>query len=101
MSELADADRTSSLPPVVQFAPPDIARRRIATWNGIQADAVEVVRRDSFQASFEAPSHLLIMCERAERDDGKTILEGRPRRQRMPRQEESPDQGMAGAWAYN
>jgi AraC family transcriptional regulator len=78
MSELT-ADRTDSLPSIVRFAPPDIARRRLATWNGIQTDSVEVVRREPFQADFEAPSHLLIMCERAERDDGETLLEGLPR----------------------
>jgi AraC family transcriptional regulator len=78
MSELA-ADRTDSASPVVQFAPPDIARRRIATWNGIQTDAVEVVRREPFQAGFQAPYHLLIMCERAERDEGETLVEGLPR----------------------
>jgi AraC family transcriptional regulator len=74
-----DADPMAILSPVVQFAPPDIARRRIATWNGIQTDAVEVVRREPFQAGFKAPCHLLIMCERAERDDGETLVEGLPR----------------------
>jgi hypothetical protein len=39
MSELT-ADRTDSLPSIVRFAPPDIARRRVATWNGIQTRAV-------------------------------------------------------------
>src|SRR6266542_1001042 len=52
---------------------------RIATWNGIQTDAVEVVRREPFQAGFRAPCHLLIMCERAERDGGETLVEGLPR----------------------
>ena len=52
MSELA-VDQTESLPPVVQFAPPDIARRRFATWNGIQTDAV--VRRARFEYDFRAP----------------------------------------------
>jgi len=78
MSESA-AVSTPTLLPVVQFAPSDIARRRIATWNGIRTDAVEVVRREPFQAGFKAPCHLLIMCERAERDDGETLLEGLPR----------------------
>jgi hypothetical protein len=64
--------------PVVQFAPPDIARRRIATWNGIQTDAVEVVRRAPFEYGFRASRHLLIMCERAERE-GETIVEGLPK----------------------
>jgi AraC family transcriptional regulator len=78
MSELGTI-RTDSLPPVVQFAPPDIARRRIATWNGIQTDAVEVVRRAPFEYGFRAPRHLLIMCERAERDEGETVVEGLPK----------------------
>lgn len=69
MSESAAVSMRTLLP-VVQFAPSDIARRRIATWNGIRTDAVEVVRREPFQASFKAPCHLLIMCERAERADG-------------------------------
>ncbi len=74
----SDADPTAILSPVVQFTPPDIARRRIAAWNGIQTDAVEVIRREPFQAGFKAPCHLLIMCERAERDDGETLVEGLP-----------------------
>ena len=78
MSELA-TDRTDSPSPLVQFVPPDIARRRIVTWNGIQTDAVEVVRREPFEAGFQAPYHLLIMCERAERDEGETLVEGLPR----------------------
>jgi AraC-like DNA-binding protein len=78
MSELT-ADRTDTAPPVVQFAPPDIARRRFATWSGIQTDAVEVVRRVPFEYDFRASRHLLIMCERAERDEGETIVEGLPR----------------------
>ena len=78
MSELA-ADRTDHLPSVVQFAPPDITRRRFAKWNGIQTDAVEMLRREPFQAGFKALCHLLIMCERAERDEGETLVEGLPR----------------------
>jgi len=78
MSESA-AVSTPILLPVVQFAPSDIVRRRIAAWNGIRTDAVEVVRREPFQAGFKAPCHLLIMCERAERDDGETLVEGLPR----------------------
>jgi|SRR5215468_3028041 len=78
MSESA-AVSTPILLPVVQFAPSDIARRRIAAWNGIRTDTVEVLRREPFQAGFKALCHLLIMCERAERDDGETLVEGLPR----------------------
>ena len=44
----------------------------------MQTDAVEVIRREPFEAGFKAPRHLLIMCERAERDDGETLVEGLP-----------------------
>src|SRR5262249_39894438 len=73
MSESA-AVSTPIARPVVQFAPSDIARRRIATWNGIQTDAVEVLRREPFEYGFTASRHLLIMCERGERDDGETLV---------------------------
>ena len=75
MSELG-TEGTGTLPPVVQFAPPDIARRRIATWNRIQTDAVEVVRRAPFEYGFRASRHLLIVCER---DEGETVVEGLPK----------------------
>jgi len=78
MSELSTG-LTETSPPVVEFAPPDIARRHIATWNGLQVDAVEVVRREPFAYEYKASRHLLIMCERAERDDGETLVEGLPR----------------------
>lgn len=78
MSELSTGSAEPS-PPVVEFAPPDIARRHTATWNGLQTDAVEVVRREPFAYGYRASRHLLIMCERAERDDGETLVEGLPR----------------------
>jgi AraC family transcriptional regulator len=78
MSELS-TDSAETSPPVVEFAPPDIARRHIATWNGLQTDAVEVIRREPFAFEYMAARHLLIMCERAERDDGETVVEGLPR----------------------
>jgi AraC family transcriptional regulator len=82
MSELVtepSSDVAGIFSPVVQFAPPDIARRHIAAWNGLQTDAVEVVRREPFEYGFRSSRHLLIMCERGERDDGETIVEGLPK----------------------
>ena len=64
---------------LVRFTPSDIARRHLATWNAIQTDAVEVLRREPFEYGFRAPRHLLIVSERGERDDGETIVEGLPR----------------------
>jgi AraC family transcriptional regulator len=62
----------------VQFTPPDIAQRDIVTWNGIQADAVTIVRREPFAYSMSASCHMLILLERGERDDGETRVEGLP-----------------------
>ena len=66
-------------PAIVSIAPSDIARRQIATWTGIQAEAVELTRRVPFEYGYQAPSHLLIMAERAERDEGETRIEGLPK----------------------
>jgi len=63
---------------IVRVTPPDIARRHLTKCDGIQVDAVKVIRREPFEYGFEAPCHLLIMSERAERHDGETLIEGLP-----------------------
>ena len=73
------ADVASSAPSIVEISPPDIARRRLANWGTIQADAVKVTRRETFEYGFQARRHLLIAYERAERDDGETVIEGLPK----------------------
>jgi AraC family transcriptional regulator len=78
MSELVTGS-TGVVAPVVNFSPSDIARRHITTWNGLQTDAVQVVRREPFEYGFQAQHHLLIMTERSERDDGETQVEGLPK----------------------
>jgi AraC family transcriptional regulator len=69
----------SSAPSIVEISPPDIARRRLANWGAIQADTVKVTRRETFEYGFQARRHLLIAYERAERDDGETLIEGLPK----------------------
>jgi AraC family transcriptional regulator len=72
--------RFSSRPPsIVGISPPDIARRRLANWGAIQAETVTVTRREDFEYGFQARRDLLIVSERAERDDGETLVEGLPR----------------------
>jgi AraC family transcriptional regulator len=69
-----------SFPPsIVEISPPDIARRQSANWGAIQVDTVRVTRRETFEYSFQARRHLLIAYERAERDDGETLIEGLPK----------------------
>src|SRR6202051_3063971 len=69
----------SSLPSIVEISPPDIARRRLANWGAIQADTVKVARRGTFEYGFQARRHLLIVHERAERNEGETFIEGLPK----------------------
>jgi len=75
----SNAESTIILSPVVRFSPSDIARRHIAIFNGMQTDAVEVVRREPYEYDFMATRHLLILCEHSERDDGETFVEGLPK----------------------
>lgn len=69
--------RLANIPPSgVKIAPSDIVRRRFAAWNGIQGDSFEITRLERFEYSVTSPYHLLIAAERAERDDGETLVEG-------------------------
>jgi len=69
----------SSSPSIVEISPPDIARRRLENWGAIQADNVRIIRRETFECGFQSRRHLLIAYERAERDDGETLIEGLPK----------------------
>lgn len=81
MSDISiDLSRVSPPPSsIVRISPPDIARRRLAHWGAIQADNVKITRRETFEYGFQARRHLLIAYERAERDDGETLIEGLPK----------------------
>jgi AraC family transcriptional regulator len=52
-----------------------------ADWRigALQADNVRITRRETFEYGFRARRHLLIAYERAERDDGETLIEGLPK----------------------
>jgi AraC family transcriptional regulator len=60
----------------ITFSPPDIVRRQHAAWNGIKADIVEITRLDRLECGVKSSHHVLIACERAEREDGETVVEG-------------------------
>ena len=66
-------------PPIVRISPTDIACRRLANWGPLQAEAVKIIRRETFEYGFKARRHLLIAYERAERNDGETLIEGLPK----------------------
>ncbi len=63
----------------VRFAPPDMVMRQFAEWRGLRADVVNANQQIPFEFSFHADHHLLIAIERAERDDGETVVEGLPK----------------------
>jgi AraC family transcriptional regulator len=60
----------------VKIAPSDIARRRFVAWNGIQAESCEITRLERFECGVTSPYHVLIVTERAERDEGETVVDG-------------------------
>jgi AraC family transcriptional regulator len=59
----------------VDFSPPDMVRRRLATWSGLRGDTVEITRLARFEYGVKSPFHVLIASERAERADGETVVE--------------------------
>jgi len=62
----------------VQFTPSDIAQRNVTHWAGIDAESIELIRREPYEYQLKSSCHLLVMAERAERDDGETQVEGLP-----------------------
>jgi AraC family transcriptional regulator len=62
----------------VRFTPADIARRDVVHWTGVDAETIELVRREPYEYQLQGSCHLLVMAERAERDDGETRVEGLP-----------------------
>ena len=63
----------------MSISPPEVVRRRIVSWTGIKSDTIQLIRREQFEYRYKAPCHLLIMSERAERDEGETLVEGLPK----------------------
>src|SRR6266436_10344297 len=72
-------DRNLEPRSLVDISPPEIVRRHSATWSGLHAETVQVMRHAPFEYGYRAPWHLLIAAEVAERDDGETFVEGLPR----------------------
>ena len=63
---MGELDTGSAVPCTgVRITPPDIFRHRITTWNGIQSDAVQLIRREPFEYEFRAPCHLHVRTRRA------------------------------------
>jgi AraC-like DNA-binding protein len=60
------------VPSHVAFTPSQIAKRSVATWEGVLAEAVRITEFQRFQYDFQGARHLLIACEQAVRDEGES-----------------------------
>ena len=65
--------------PQIAVTPPAIAGHQRADLGLVQAERLEIIRHDSFDYEFKGAQHLLIASDRAERDDGETLVNGLPR----------------------
>jgi AraC family transcriptional regulator len=63
-------------PVAVKFSPPDLMRRRMAVWEGIKGDVIEMTRLERFEYGVRSPYHILIAAERGAREAGETVIEG-------------------------
>jgi AraC family transcriptional regulator len=64
---------------IVDYSPSEIVRRHSVAWSGLHVETIQVMRQKPFEYGFQAPCHLLIAAELAERYDGETFVEGLPR----------------------
>lgn len=76
MSLLTISAPTSS--PAVAFSPSDVVERRATQFRGLRVESLQVTTAEPFAYDFQAPYHLLILGEQAERYDGETQVEGLP-----------------------
>lgn len=65
-------------PPRIDFSPSTLVKRRLASWGGLSAETVQATSKEPFDYTFRGDRHLLIATERAEREDGETLVEGLP-----------------------
>ncbi len=65
--------------PTIRYSPPNIVKRQFAKWEGLHAEIVQVTEHEPFEYGFHGQYHVLTAVERAERDDGETLVEGLPR----------------------
>jgi AraC family transcriptional regulator len=65
--------------PTVDISPAEIVERRSVAWDGVTAEIVQATRREKVECHFDAPVHLLAVCEQGIRSDGETFVEGLPR----------------------
>lgn len=65
--------------PSVSFSPARIVERRATQWRGLQVESLQVTAVEPYEYDFQAPYHLLILAEQAERYEGETLVDGLPK----------------------
>jgi AraC family transcriptional regulator len=78
-SDLRDRPGAGMTGPAVDISPADIVKRRSVAWDGMTVEIVQATRREKIECRFDAPVHLLAVCEQGMRSDGETFVEGLPR----------------------
>src|ERR1700737_1346591 len=63
----------------VRITPSHIVRRQMADWSGLSLGSVQLIGREQFEYRYKGARHLLIASERAEREQGETLVEGLPK----------------------
>ena len=62
--------------PIVQLSRSNVARRSAASWTGIRAETIDLVRSEPFEYCTNSPYPMLVLIERGGRVDGETAIEG-------------------------
>jgi AraC family transcriptional regulator len=60
----------------VEIAPGSVVRRKTAAWDGMAAEIIEYASHQRAEIRFTGPVHLLALCERGQRREGKSTVEG-------------------------
>jgi AraC family transcriptional regulator len=66
-----------SLEPTVEISP-EQAQRRVAAWDGMAAEIVQITSHESLEVRFRGPRHLLVVYEQGTRHRGETFVQGLP-----------------------
>ena len=77
-----DAAPTASSPrgpSAVKFLPAALASRYAAAWHGLRGEIIRISAREAFECEYCGPSHLLIVYQRAARENGDSALDDLPR----------------------
>jgi AraC family transcriptional regulator len=65
-------------PRIVDIAPANRVKRRIASWSGMTADIVQATSSERIDYCYCGPRHMLVLFDQRVRREGETSVEGLP-----------------------